>query len=54
MNQAIMRLNLSHTNTELLPLAAPLASAAILCIFFFCAIFDSFIQYVPHAVLPDY
>lgn len=50
MNQAIMLLNLSHTNTELLPLAA----ATILWIFFFYAIFDSFIQYVPHAVLVDY
>jgi hypothetical protein len=54
MNQAIMRLNLSHTNTELLPLAAALASATILCIFFFCALFDSFFQHVPRAVLPDY
>jgi hypothetical protein len=50
MNQGIMLLNLSHTNTGLLPLAV----ATVVRIFFFCAKFDSFIQYFPRAVSVDY
>jgi hypothetical protein len=49
MNQGIMLLNLSHTNTGLLPLAA----ATVIWIFFLCAKFDSFIPYFPRAVSVD-
>jgi hypothetical protein len=46
MNHGIMPHNLSHTNIELLPLAV----AATVLIFFFCAKFYSFIQHFRHAV----